>query len=109
MVAKPAWEEKMGTVSLSASSPTCIAGNAAGVADIFPSSAGREKSPGPLSSLVLTCSVTLTGALLSLSLTPEGLVSGLVMGPFQLTHIFHLLEGTMTQINPLKNHFGSRF
>ena len=58
MVVKPTWEEKLGTVSLAASSPTCIVGNAAGVADIFPSSAGREKSPGPLSSLVLTCYVT---------------------------------------------------
>ena len=35
MVVKPAWEEKMGTVSLAGSSPPCIAGNAAGVADIL--------------------------------------------------------------------------
>ena len=32
---KPAWEGKKGTVSLAASSPTCIAGSVAGVADIL--------------------------------------------------------------------------
>lgn len=69
------------------------------------------KSPGlpyPPTPKPTSC-VTPHEAMAASTSLPSGLISGVLTSLFQLRHIFHFLKVTVTQKNPVKNHFSSLF